>query len=82
MGRDSELSLLMNFCIERIKTAVAKLVGVLHVTWLYDLLQADVETLRDELEFKNHKIEEFESMLQAERQRLKEMGQELQVQKQ
>lgn len=41
-------------------------------------LQADVETLRDELEFKNHKIEEFESMLQAERQRLKDMGQELQ----
>ena len=49
---------------------------------MFDLLQADVETLRDELEFKNHKIEEFESMLQAERQRLKDMGQELQVQKQ
>ncbi|KAL9974095.1 hypothetical protein ACROYT_G011096 [Oculina patagonica] len=41
-------------------------------------LQADAETLRDELEFKNHKIEEYESMLQAERQRLKDMGQELQ----
>ncbi|XP_020614830.1 kinesin-like protein KIF15 isoform X3 [Orbicella faveolata] len=41
-------------------------------------LQADVETLRDELEFKNHKIEEYESILQAERQRLKDMGQELQ----
>ena len=38
-----------------------------------------METLRDELEFKNHKIEEYESMLQAERQRLKDMGQELQV---
>jgi len=38
-----------------------------------------VETLRDELEFKNHKIEEYESILQAERQRLKDMGQELQV---
>lgn len=38
-----------------------------------------METLRDELEFKNHKIEEYESILQAERQRLKDMGQELQV---
>jgi len=42
-------------------------------------LQADVETLRDELEFKNHKIEEYEGMLQSERQRLKDLGQELQA---
>lgn len=42
-------------------------------------LQADVETLRDELEFKNHKIEEYERMLQSERQRLKDLGQELQA---
>lgn len=42
-------------------------------------LQADVETLRDELEFKNHKIEEYERMLQGERQRLKDVGQELQA---
>lgn len=42
-------------------------------------LQADVETLRDELEFKNHKIDEYESMLQSERQRLKDLGQELQA---
>ena len=49
--------------------------------WLvrFVLFQADAETLRDELEFKNHKIKEYESMLQAERQRLKDMGQELQV---
>lgn len=38
-----------------------------------------METLRDELEFKNHKIEEYERMLQGERQRLKDVGQELQV---
>ncbi|XP_029214553.2 kinesin-like protein KIF15 isoform X4 [Acropora millepora] len=42
-------------------------------------LQADVETLRDELEFKNHKIEEYEGMLQSERQRVKDLGQELQA---
>ena len=42
-------------------------------------LQADIETLRDELEFKNHKIDEYENMLQAERHRVKDLGQELQV---
>ena len=42
-------------------------------------LQADIETLRDELEFKNHKIDEYENMLQAERYRVKDLGQELQV---
>ena len=42
-------------------------------------LQADIETLRDELEFKNHKIDEYENMLQGERHRVKDLGQELQV---
>ena len=42
-------------------------------------LQADIETLRDELEFKNHKIDEYENMLQSERHRVKDLGQELQV---
>lgn len=42
-------------------------------------LQADIETLRDELEFKNHKIDEYENMLQAERHRVKDLEQELQV---
>ncbi|CAH3020308.1 unnamed protein product, partial [Porites evermanni] len=41
-------------------------------------LQADIETLRDELEFKNHKIDEYENMLQSERHRVKDLGQELQ----
>lgn len=43
------------------------------------MFQVDVEILRDEFEFKNYKIEEYESMLQVERQRLKDMGQEFQV---
>ena len=49
------------------------------VVQLAFFFKADVETLRDELEFKNHKIEEYEIMLQSERQRVKDLGQELQV---
>jgi len=39
----------------------------------------NLETLREELEFQNHKIKEYEGMLQVENQRLKDMGEELQV---
>ena len=38
-----------------------------------------METLQDELQFNNHKIEQYEHMLQTERQRIRELEQELQT---
>ena len=38
-----------------------------------------METIRDELQFNNHKISEYEQMLASEKSRVKEMEQELQV---
>lgn len=42
-------------------------------------LQSELETLRDELQFNNHKIDEYEKLLQGERHRIRELEQELQV---
>jgi hypothetical protein len=41
--------------------------------------QTDVENVREELQFKNHKLSEWENLLLAERENTKTLGDELEV---
>ena len=50
--------------------------------WLWNLLrpvQSDVDTIREELGFKTHQTEQYEKLLQKERQKCKDLEHELQV---